>query len=38
MRPASGGSGPAVVAPDGGDVGVTNVGDGTIWRITPATR
>jgi DNA-binding beta-propeller fold protein YncE len=32
------GTGPAVVAPDGTDVWVTNFGDGTVWRIHPAAR
>ncbi|MDQ1711792.1 MAG: virginiamycin lyase [Frankiaceae bacterium] len=32
------GSGPAVVAPDGTDVWVTNFGDGTVWRVRPGPR
>jgi YVTN family beta-propeller protein len=32
------GAGPAVVAPDGRDIWVTNLTDGTVWRITPGAR
>ncbi len=32
------GKGPAVVASDGTDVWVTNLGDGTVWHIRPAAR
>jgi streptogramin lyase len=32
------GTGPAVVAPDGAAVWVTNFGDGTVWRISPSAR
>jgi YVTN family beta-propeller protein len=32
------GNGPAVVAPDGAYVWVTNFGDGTVWRIHPGAR
>jgi YVTN family beta-propeller protein len=32
------GAGPAVVAPAGKDVWVTNFGDGSVWRISPGRR
>jgi DNA-binding beta-propeller fold protein YncE len=32
------GAGPAVVAPAGTDVWVTNFGDGSVWRIHPGPR
>jgi YVTN family beta-propeller protein len=32
------GNGPAVVAPDGPDLWVTNFSDGSVWRIRPSAR
>jgi DNA-binding beta-propeller fold protein YncE len=32
------GTGPAVVAPEAGDVWVTNFGDGSVWRVRPGKR